>query len=126
MLTDNTELFNMIWSPGSRGFLVGVNYTIKESPFGYEGVTTMIEVPLSDFANCRDAMVLQKYQRFEKLNIEKIRPELWFLRILREEIVIHARAGVPWLLDTLALMSKVQSEMKKDDFQKLLAATTNS
>jgi hypothetical protein len=36
----------------------------------------MIEVPLSDFANCRDAMVLQKYQRFEKLNIEKIRPEL--------------------------------------------------
>jgi hypothetical protein len=34
-----------------RIFLGGVNYTIKESPFGDEGVTTMIEVSLSDFAD---------------------------------------------------------------------------
>jgi hypothetical protein len=97
-----------------RSFLGGVNYTIKESQFGDEGVTTMIEVSLTDFVDFLSRNGVAKVTKVREIKFRKKYDWNYdFWRILREEIVIHARAGVPWPLDTLAAMSKVQSEIKK-------------
>ena len=61
----------MIWSPGLRSFLGGVIYTIKESPFGDEGVTTMIEVSLSDFADFSNRNGVAKVLKVREIKFRK-------------------------------------------------------
>lgn len=54
-----------------RSFPGGVNYTIKESPFGDEGVTTMIEVYLSNFADLSSRNGVAKVSKVREIKFRK-------------------------------------------------------
>lgn len=54
-----------------RSFLGGVNYTIKESQFGDEGVTTMIEVSLTDFADFLSRNGVVKVSKVREIKFRK-------------------------------------------------------